>query len=38
MVSVEAHVVDWILQLALMRWPVILKMVLQMINSTVEGT
>ncbi len=38
MVSVEAHVVDWILQLASMRQPVTSKMVLQLINSMVEGT
>jgi hypothetical protein len=38
MVSVEAHVADWILQLASMRQPVTLKMALQLINSMVEGT
>ena len=37
MVSVEAHVVDWILQLASMRQPVTPKMALQLINSMVEG-
>jgi hypothetical protein len=35
MVTVEAHVVDWILQLAAMRQPIIPKLSLQLINSMV---
>ncbi len=38
MVGVEAHVVDWILQLASVRQPVTSKMVLQLISSMVQGT
>ncbi len=38
MVTVEAHVVDRILQLAAMRQPVTPKMAHQLINSMVEGT
>ncbi len=38
MVTVEAHVVDWILQLAAMRQPVTPKMALQLINSIIKGT
>jgi hypothetical protein len=38
MVTVEAHVFDWILQLAAMRQPVTPKMALQLINSIIEGT
>jgi hypothetical protein len=38
MVSLEVHVVDWILQRASMRQPVTPKMALQLINSMVEGT